>query len=311
MSVSRINREIPQNISEECKELQIQGLAQLYREEYQSSRRVFDELLQLLSDAQDKENRPIHKGMPLYNIGIASIGSGDFQNGLYSILLAYIEDTLNHDFDREDEADRCPAGRYLSDIFIIELRFLRDIKRRSWQTKERGEWNLARKPEVILEDVMSSYSIARRDLLSLCKRQNPRLGLMTLGFPQPREKRVFIGTNYDTFSHVIPEIKLAVMFRNYMPIIIREVNVREEEMHDVSLLLLHTCGHAIFDITDPAGQLMEIERARDYGVRVLLLRSQPTGHELYVSQMIRSLGYEVQTYRHTRELVEHVTKFLP
>ena len=310
MSGLKIDRSIPQSIEEESRRLRLSGLAELYRKNYDRSEACFESLLKLLYVTQDREKRPIHKGLPLFNKGIASIGQKDFAKALYCILLAYIEDTLTQDFDLEDEADRAPAGRYLADTFIIELRLLRDIKNQSKRTKEEGKWNTVLAPEMILEEVMRSCGIGRNDLLSKCRRQDPRLGLMTLGFPQPRERRVFIGTNYDTQTAVIPEIQIAVALRNYVPIITGEVMIPPEEAHDASLLLLHTCGHAIFDITDPAGQLMEIERARDYGVRVLLLRSKPIGHEPHLSQMIRSLNYELRIYGSTTELVQHVLNFL-
>jgi len=309
MPVPSVNRSIPQSIQEECKRLSVEGLAEFYRKNFQNSERIFDKFLKLLNAAQKEVKRPIHKGTPLFNKGIASIAREDFPNGLYYVLLAYIEDTLSNDFDREDEADRAPAGRFLVDTFIIELRLLRDIKSQSKRIKEQGKWISASDPEIILDDVMRSCGISRNDLLRRCKRQDPRLGSMTLGFPQPRERRVFIGANFDTPAFVA-EIQIAVVLSGYVPIITAEVFIPPKDTHDASLLLLRTCGHAIFDITNPAGQLMEIERTRDYGVRVLLLRQKPWGHEAHLSQMIESLGYKVELYGNPTELSQKVHDWL-
>lgn len=53
-------------------------------------------------------------------------------------------------------------------------------------------------------------------------RENPDASvetiLLTVG-SQPREQRVFIGTNYDTHSHVIPLTKEAVLRKGYVPIV--------------------------------------------------------------------------------------------
>ena len=83
--------------------------------------------------------------------------------------------------------------------------------------------------------------------------------------------------------------------------------------HDASLVLLHTCAYAVFDITVPGGQLMEIERARDYRVEVLLLREalSPSEQQPRVSEMLSTLGYKIEYYSDPRDLSKIIQEFLP
>ena len=107
-------------------------------------------------------------------------------------------------------------------------------------------------------------------------------------------------------------MRIAVISRNRVPIAARDVIVPPHtNVHDVSLVLLHTCCWAVFDVTNPAGQIMEIERARDYGVNVLLVRNDPVSHPPHVSQMITSLGYPLQTYQNVSDLRQVISNFLP
>lgn len=72
----------------------------------------------------------------------------------------------------------------------------------------------------------------------------------------------------------------------------------------------HTCGWAVFDITNPVGQVIEIERARDYGVNVLLVRSDPKSHSPHVSDIIMSLGYQLEPYSNAQALPQAIRNFL-
>jgi hypothetical protein len=305
----RVTREIPDTIKESLEALDRDGLVELYIGHYDEAERIFRKQLALLEQTQAAMHRPISKGGPLHNLGIALLGRQNQREALHVILLAYVEDTLNVEPDSEDDADTAPAARILRDSFAIKQRILRDIKAESRRLKSEGKWNETTNPQTVLDRVLGVHDV--QDLIHFAGRPDLRLGATPLGFPQPRDRRVFIGTNYDSHAHVIPEIKRAVLLKGYAPIIVAEVSFPPQQTRDVSLLLLHTCGLAVFDVTSPAGQLMEIERARDYGTTVLLVRSDPVGHPPHVSEMIRSLGYTIHTYRDMDELKRHVMNFLP
>ena len=83
-----------------------------------------------------------------------------------------------------------------------------------------------------------------------------------------RDEMVFIGGNYDKDNDKFNDLKKVIDEIGLIPIIAKEVykDIDPSRIHDESLRLLHNCGFAVIDITNPAGQLMELERARDYGV---------------------------------------------
>jgi len=308
-----VDRNLTPELLPRYQQIELEGQIAFYQERYADAVGIFRQAHQFMLNAQTQLDRGIHKGSVLFFLGIALLGTGDNFQALRNVLFAYVEDTLGTPADFEDDADRAPAARFLSDSFVIQLRLFREIKSASRRIKENAQsWLHTFSPEPILTEALSQLGIDQSNILSLCQRQNLTLGPAPLGFPQPRERRVFIGTNYDTHSHLIPEMRLAAIMRNYVPVAARDVIVPPNaNVHDISLVLLHTCGWAIFDVTQPAGQFMEIERARDYGVRVLLTRSDPVSHPPHVSQMISSLGYPLQTYRDMSSLRQLVINFLP
>lgn len=58
------------------------------------------------------------------------------------------------------------------------------------------------------------------------------------------------------------------------------------EVYHKCLTLLHCCKYAIFDLSKHSGQLLEIERAPDYGVKTLAI--WPKSMEEEISQMLKS-----------------------
>lgn len=313
MIVSTVDRNFPANVRQMFEEIQRNALIAFYRELYQESINSFRQVLEIVIREQRRTNRAFHKGSIYYDMGRALIGIDDNLEAVRNMLYAYVEDVLNQPSDLEDNADRAPAARFLRDLFVIQLHLLREIKAVSRRVKESEQsWLHAFDPAPLLNEALSRIDVAPANILSLCERQNLRIGQVALGFPQPRDRRVFLGTNYDSHSHLIPEMRIAVMVRNYTPVVTRDVVVPPNtNVHDVSLVLLHTCGRAVFDVTNPAGQVMEIERARDYGVNVLLVRSDPVSHPPHVSQMISSLGYPLMAYRDVNALRQAISNFLP
>jgi tetratricopeptide (TPR) repeat protein len=316
MEIERLNREIPDRLKEESARLDIEGLIALYTGDYSKAKTLFQRQYELFLNAQKEENRPIHKGSALYNLGRALFFLGEVDESIHHFLLAYVEDTLNMDYDFEDDADRLPAAHMLREIFLFRLKILREIKAASAKIKEKGLWNEIRDPADLLQNVAKSLKLNIHKLSNVCGRI-PEVGKMVVGFPQPRDLRVFIGTNYDVNIGVIPLVKEGIFrkARGYVPVSVMDVVVPPNATHDISLLLLHTCKYAIIDVTHPGGQFVEIERARDYGVEVLLVRqaAKPIDPKKppHISEMISTLGYPIEYYFDPRELIQITMNFLP
>lgn len=313
MKLSTVDRSIPEEVQRNYGTIERNALIAFYREQYQNSVDLFNQTLEIIFRQQREVERAFHKGSIYFNLGRALIGVGDNLEALRNMLNAYVEDVLSTAYDFEDNAYRAPAARFLTDTFVIQLHLLREIKNEARRIKESEQsWLQTYNPEPLLNAALSQIGVEPADILGLCERPNLRVGPAPLGFPQPQDRRVFIGTNYDSHSHLIPEMRIAVMVRNYVPVVSRDVIVPPNtNVHDVSLVLLHTCRWAVFDVTNPAGQVMEIERARDYNVNVLLVRSDPVSHPPHVSQMITSLGYPLVSYRDVQALRQAITNFLP
>lgn len=309
------NREIPKRIRGKVTQLEREGAVALYVGNYIDAVRLFRELYGLLFRTQKEENRPIHKGAPLYNLGITLFAGGQTDQAIYKILLAYVEDTLNVGYDLEDNADRAPAANMLRAVFYLNLRILREIKILAAEIKASGQWNMARDPEPLLKKIAKRLKFDINRLSEQCERGVPQPGtMMTLGLRQPPERRVFIGTNYDSNPGVIPIAKEGVFRRGYEPVIVSEAGFppNAPDIHDKSLMLLHTCKWAIIDVTHPGGQFIEVERTRDYGVKLLLVRqaldpSKPPP----VSAMVSTIGHKIEYYKDPRDLIKIIAGFLP
>lgn len=321
--IRKPNRDVPENIQDEARKIEFEGLIALHGENYIKAAQLFQMQYDLYFAAQEELNRPIHKGSPLHNEGLALFYLKAIDGSVYHFLLAYIEDTLQMEYDHEDDADRYPAATMLRDVFLFNLRVLREIKYVSLNIKKEGRWNQARNPQEILGVVSDRLNLNIKKTSTYCGRI-PQLGKMTVGFPQPKELRVFIGTNYDVNIGVIPLVKEGILRKNlsssrgYVPIAVIDVFVPPKATHNISLLLLHTCGFAIIDVSHPGGQFVEIERIRDYGIpskNVLLVRQAATPVNPrrlpHVSEMISTVGYKIKYYYDPRELIPITQNFLP
>jgi hypothetical protein len=221
-------------------------------------------MLQLLNQSQRQLRHPIHKGTPLHMIGLCYAVTNQHNPALRYFVLAYIEDTLNVGFNMEDEADRMPAARMLRDYYSLRMSVLREIKQVSNEAKAAGEWTGIYRPETLLHRVEERIQIDANELVQDLIHTPARFPQrQPFGFPQPWEQRVFIGGNYQTHMPVIRHIEAIVNSLGYTPIVAFDVEIPHENTHHHTMLLLHTCGHALFEISSASGQLMEIERARE------------------------------------------------
>jgi hypothetical protein len=272
-------------------------------------------MLEILNKAQEQIRRPIHKGAPLHMVGICYAATNQHDQALRHITLAYIEDTLNVAFDHEDEADRAPAAQMLRDFYGVRMEILRTIKQIANEAKKAGEWSNMFDPGTLLHRLEERLNIDGNTLTRQLVRAPPEIARrQPFGFPQPLEQRVFIGGNYQTHMPVIRHIEGLVSSLGYTPIVAFDVDIPREHTHHHTLLLLHTCRHAIFEISSPAGQLMEIERTRDYEDNVLLLYSRispDSAPSPLVSTMIQTVGARTEGYANLSDIDRIVRDFLP
>lgn len=123
-------------------------------------------------------------------------------------------------------------------------------------------------------------------------------------------KRVFIGGNYDLLP-TLREIAKYVKHFDFQPIIAFDFDV-SEGTHDSDLRLLHNCKYAIFDITHSAGEVMELERSKDYGTRVMVVYQTREKGSIpdQLSSMILTAGFRRSGYHDFKGLNDIVKEFL-
>jgi hypothetical protein len=109
--------------------------------------------------------------------------------------------------------------------------------------------------------------------------------------PGKFEQRVFIGGNYSSAPAKLRDIRRWVEeageFYGIFPL--DDLDLLKTEIHDWDLRTLHQCKYAVFEVTIPGGELMEIQRARDYKTLTLLLWEARGPTEAYPQQVTTML----------------------
>lgn len=275
---------------------------------YEIAEELFRRQLPLIMEWQEKIDRPIHKGAPLHMIGICLLYQEKIDEALRFFLLAYIEDTLNVGFELESEADLLPASLMLRNTFQIDVGFLKGIKEYVAHLKSKGEWAQARDPAKILEVVLNR--VRPPSLRALCK-SIPKVVLKQPIDPLPGtwDKRVFVGGDYDHLP-ILRAIQEAVIRSGFQPILPYDFMVPGKLIHHHDLMLLHCCRLGIFEVSAPAGQLMEIERAKDYDVDVILFYTDRDGPPHSLTIMVLTAGYRMEPYSDISDLKRKVVNWL-
>jgi len=267
--------------------------------DYPAVEQIYRNMLKSIQESEKKLRHPLHKGLPLYNLGMSLIAQNKMNDALLSILQAYVEDALSEEENNEDEIDRGAAANTLRDFFLIKLSILGQIKRKTVEIKAMRRLHDIYEPTEVLLEVAKNFGFDLDNVLSQCRKVPAVIpGKQPFGFPQDPDKRVFIGGNYRDHMPILRKIADYVARAGYVPIIADDAYIPEEKIHQYTLMLLHTCCYAIFDVTPPeAGQFMEIERSPDYSIRMLVVWSAKDPESAknpppWISTMIRSLRNE-------------------
>lgn len=303
---------IPESIREELFLRQTRAATVFQQGWWPKAAELLGETYEFLLQQQRKHNRRFHKGWELHNWGIALLQLGEASDGITKIYMAYVEDALFADVGEEDRIDEAPAARALA-RYAAPVRVLQTIKAVAKRRKERGD--IPQTPSPVLAEAaleIENYEAAQRSTVEGAETEGvPRRRTIEEGFDQPLERRCFVGGNYYGGGPNLEEIRQAVVSAGFDAIVAEEFEIGEQDVHHRSLLLLHLCSKAIFEVTFPAGQLMELERCRDHDIRPLLLRNTLRDQDPHVSAMIGSMaGNEVRRYVDHEGLSRLVVEYL-
>ncbi len=142
---------------------------------------------------------------------------------------------------------------------------------------------------------------------------NGRLPLDCL--PGTYNRRVFIGGNYASISN-LRSIKDAVyrLKADFTPILpYDDFQIPPGQVHEADLRLLHNCKYAIFEVTQPGGELFEIARCTEYTVITLLIyqaRGFSEAPPNVKTMLLESGGHEHHNYLNIEQLNQIVDNFL-
>ena len=114
--------------------------------------------------------------------------------------------------------------------------------------------------------------------------------------PGRHRSRVFIGGSYRSdMRSILGRLEQAVRDAGFQPIIADKYWLENpDDIHSVTMSLLHSCRLAIFEMSTASGALMEIERLPDYGTHALVLYQDPDNKAWMISRMLETFVKEHQ-----------------
>lgn len=254
----------------------------IHTQQYSEAQNIITDLFSKMLSWQKQYGQRFHKGYPLHNIGYALYLQNKHEEALEYFILAYIEDLLSA--DNEDDADSTPAGQTLLLAYKFTPELLQILKRRVKELKELDRIPL--QPEEVVRELEESKIDYKAEIkIEIFKREEARLKRFTI-FESSWEERCFVGGSIGS-DFIIRSIADIVKRLGYDPIVCSDFDKPEGlTLHDKCLVLLHNCKYAVFDIAEQTGQLMELERVFDYGIKTLVI--WPKNKDKGITQMLKS-----------------------
>jgi hypothetical protein len=159
-----MSAQIPQDMVDTIKNLEAEASRCLSKGNYLLATRLYHVIFLSLFDRQFSEKRRIHLGAPLHMEGLSLLLQNRFNDGLKSILLAYITDLVNAPLGEEDQADQAPAHKVLLEFFGVSENTFQGLKVLSRGVKDRTQ---PFGPQILLNKFLSDKSISSGNIISL------------------------------------------------------------------------------------------------------------------------------------------------
>lgn len=299
---------VPPPVAEAVRVLAVRGDEHLASHEWPRAAETFDRAYALLLENQ-RSGRRFDKAAVLLRRGLAEV-FGDFGPAAprRSGILSLIETVLTH---LEVNPDHTPNGL---------------------------EWQEARNAQTLANLPVSLVRGLVRDLRGALQEQPAELGdpervafmvgiadMWAIGgvegrpvhrpgeFEVPWAERVFIGGSYQSHIADLAEIAHEVRRFGWTPVLVWDYSIPAGFVHHHSLMLLHECRWAIFEVTAAGGQFMELERCRDYMIEPLVVHQGRGGHgriSSMVGDLLARLGITPRSYSDTAGLRAEVRSYL-
>lgn len=322
---------IPAKYSDDNQRLELAGIALLFQRKYEEAIKLFESQYSLLLEAEKRTEKPIHKGAPLYNWGIALVAEKRRAEGVQKIVSALVEDFISVG---TESAAKGQAWRFLAGVGFRDeqLRSIGDQVRES-----------IRKPEdaLITEKLMTSVfdslktriqEILEKQLLTRMPKEGaleakPRniLAIYGISLSGNDGDRVFLGGSYRNIA-LLKEIEVLIKVRLIRKNLIPELvsnhtagkQIADKDMHGLCMGILDRCGYAVFEVSFESGALMEVEHCHNRlinnpsSIRVALVWQRETKtkrNKPPVSSMMMAAGFTRKPYIDLADLIGVLNKF--
>lgn len=298
---------LPPELEQKFNGMALANESLMLSQRYDEARKGFQQIYEMLLEEQPAGAR-YHKGYPLHQIGMTFLLAGKSPDALRYFILAYVEDLLLQKEGEEDKADKMPASKNLRGVYKVPESALGQLKDMVRRRKKMGEF--VRDPNIIFDELARGRpvpEVAKPTETPDVSEEKRKPGK----FESDWESRVFLGGSYLKHYSEINQIKKVCKELGYDPVIAFEFETPDGKIHHHALMLLHECSKAIFEVTEHVGQLMEIERLRDYQVETLIVCQVNAPLSEMLEALLRSQGYEVKRYSRPEELEKLVRDFLP
>lgn len=307
----------PLELTEKIQHFLREGQILFGTRQFGEAKQTFRRMYEIYLEWQEQRNVRYHKGFPLHNEGLSALMLGEPDVGLLLVVLAYIEDLLTYG---PDDADRSPAGQLVNLGYRLSPDFLRHLKTVVATAEQVGA--PIDRPENFLAEALKEQGVSAEEqamgtvLLTHTETQ-PEVIKRPLPHHLPGrwEGRVFVGGSYPEQMVPINHIRRVIVENDFQAIVASDYDMPKNEIHQRTLIMLHDCKLAVFDITSQGGQLMEIERLRDYQIVPLIVYgtgdpARPPTVSSMLLTLLQELDYELKFYTTMDELGEHVRDYL-
>lgn len=132
--------------------------------------------------------------------------------------------------------------------------------------------------------------------------------------PGTYNTRTFIGGNYACQFVVLLEIQKYVRELSkgfFIPVLAADYNIKQGEERNSCLRLLHNCRFAIFELTTPSGQMIEIDAAKNYGINFIVICNSYNQNPFYAPGInMTDVKSKIILYRSLAELESIISDYL-
>lgn len=314
MSIDKLHNpyDLPPDLAKRYHEVEQNFFGLLQTGQFNDAKKAWGNLYELFLKKQEELEYRLHKGGIVHNLGIVALLTNNIELAFKNFILGFAEDVASQEQGfLKGEAEGAPGAQNLKTFFGVGPELFNLVRNIIKERVAESNFNDPRKTFKGFWETQIGEKTLKEKIDFLKKTPFIIQKKYHISSP-PGEwtKRVFVGGNYsgERVGNLF-EIKKAVERKGYTPIVALEFDDEEPVIHDHSLLLLHNCKYAIFDVSKDSGYLMEVERTLDYRTETLLVYQKIA--EERMTAMITSLRRDLKEFSNNQELNKLIDSFLP